>query len=92
MKEIIELQIGESTFKCEVEFDFTEGCAAKTCGLPEDCYPAEDDEYDVYSLGISEDDGVWVDISVLIEAFVGDIEEALEVIRDESREYYEEDD
>lgn len=38
------------------EYDITyEGCAAKTYGPPENCYPAEAMEYDIKFVGIEED-------------------------------------
>lgn len=41
-----------------IEFDYIityEGCKARTYGDPDDCYPAEDPEYDIEGIRVYED-------------------------------------
>ncbi len=47
-------------FLCVAEVSITyEGCPARTYGPPEDCYPAEDPEWQVLSITLERDEAGW---------------------------------
>jgi hypothetical protein len=79
MIKTIELQIYEDSFVCEVEFDFTAGTKGRFYGLPENCYPAEPDEYDITSL-ILRDGKMFYNANFLISAMGEDIEDAIRAL------------
>jgi hypothetical protein len=75
----IELQIYEDSFMCLVEYSLTAGTKGRLYGLPENCYPAEPDEYDITSMSLM-DDGIFYDASFLISAMSEDIENAIRAL------------
>jgi len=48
--ETIYIEMLGKEIEFEVEFNFTQGCAGVYHLAPEDCYPAEPDEYEVCAL------------------------------------------
>lgn len=50
-----------------VEFEYSPGCVARVDALPEDCYPAEDEEYELLSLKIINDEGGEICVSGLLD-------------------------
>lgn len=45
-------------FIAEIDWSLTyAGCPARTYGLPENCYPAEDPEWEIHSITLYRDDG-----------------------------------
>jgi len=61
----------------EVHFYFTKGYAAKTWALPEDCYPGEDDEWEIDKI-------MYKEVNVLPLFSEDDIEKVIEIL-DEGR-------
>lgn len=55
MKVGIELNICSTWFDAVVEYTYTVGTPARVCGLPEDCYPAEPEEWEILSLVVIDD-------------------------------------
>ena len=76
-KAAIVLNTDDDSWDAIVEFNFTEGCPAYITGLPENCYPAEPDEYEIVSLIAYDDVGCEYDISHLIDNHFGEIEDQL---------------
>jgi hypothetical protein len=89
--EIIKLEIEGKEFECEVEFNFTPGREAVLFSLPENCSPAEPEEWEISVLKIWVTKDVYgdlesfqlVDASFLIEDLGEVIIEKLEALRDE---------
>jgi hypothetical protein len=52
MKAKIELQINNKVIKCLIDYEFTPGVPAKLYGLPENCYPAEPEEWEIMAVTV----------------------------------------
>jgi len=78
--EQIELEIGRSTFKAEVEFSYTPEEKAKTFGLPEDCFPGWPEEFEINVVSIDDQPLP----QALVEALEHEVIEAIKSKRHEA--------
>jgi hypothetical protein len=74
MKEIVSIEICSKEFEVEVDFDFIPEVPAKLYGLPENCYPAEPEIWEINSLMLKDHEGVYsIDICELIDYIEDDV-------------------
>jgi len=73
----IKIEIMNTEFDAVVEYDYTPAVPAKLDALPEDCYPAEPEEFGINDLTLIDDKGHQYDISDLVCLMEDDLIEAI---------------
>lgn len=80
MRQVITIEICGKELEAEAVFKFTPEVPAYIDGLPEDCYPAEPEEWELCKLSLKDEDGDFlVDVDELI-LYIED--ELIELLRD----------
>lgn len=55
----------------DVDYTYTPGTPARLCGAPEDCYPGEDEEFEIHNVQNAvtcegyQDESVWLDEEII---------------------------
>lgn len=80
----VSFEIGSTEATARVSFNFTKGYPGRYHGLPEDCYPAEPDEWEIIDLYIHREEHGYVKFNELIELCEDEILQALEALSEES--------
>lgn len=84
--EIVYIEMLGKEIEFEVEFNFTQGCAGVYHLAPEDCYPAEPDEYEITALnciGLEQGKRKHYDVSYLLDDLNDEITTLLECVINE---------
>lgn len=91
MIRVIDLDINEMVYQCEVDFDYTPAVRARLYGPPENCSEGEPEEWTINSLTYTYQ-GEEHSLDIIIPAFKDDLVCLLEELLEDEREYYEEPD